>query len=134
MDDVVGYEDGVRSLWKSASSVDRSLLTFDYANHNAGAPMAPTPEEANKVDADLGFNLTMHYLDSVWDNVRMNNISTHFITAWLGKYLKHDSAMSSYFDLAYLFLMMASISRKKTGRIIQTILTGKVSLIEAQVD
>ncbi len=98
VDDVVGYEDGARSLWKSASSVDRSLLTFDYANHNAGAPMAP-PEEASKVDADLGFNLTMHYLDSVWDNVRMNNISTHFITAWLGKYLKHDSAMSSYFDL-----------------------------------
>ena len=101
VDDVVGYEDGVRALWKSATSVDRSLLTFDYANHNAGAPMAP-PEEANKVDADLGFNLTMHYLDPVWDNVRMNNISTHFITAWLGQYLKQDSAMSSYFDLVPL--------------------------------
>jgi len=97
-DDVVGYEDGVRALWKSASGVDRSLLTFEYANHNAGAPMAP-PKEANVLSPDLGFNLSMHYLDPVWDNVRMNNISTHFITAWLGKYLKQDVAMSSYFDL-----------------------------------
>ncbi|WP_255828236.1 alpha/beta hydrolase family protein [Marinomonas rhizomae] len=98
VDDTVGYEDGVRALWKASTSVDRALLTFDYANHNAGAPMAP-PAEMYKVDPELGFNLSMHYLDPVWDNVRMNNVSTHFITAWLGQYLKHDDAMSGYLDL-----------------------------------
>lgn len=97
-DDIVGYDDGVRALWKAATSVDRSLLTFEYANHNAGAPMAP-PEEMYQFDPDLGFNFSMHYLDPVWDNVRMNNISTHFITAWLGKYLKHDDSMAAYLDV-----------------------------------
>lgn len=97
-DDIVDYEKGTRALWEAATGVDRALLTFEYANHNAGAPMPP-PKEMYKVDPDLGFNLSMHYLDSVWDNTRMNNISTHFITAWLGKYLKHDDSMSDYLDL-----------------------------------
>ncbi|MEF2074004.1 alpha/beta hydrolase family protein [Consotaella aegiceratis] len=98
VDDVVGYEGGVRDTWKDAKAVDRSLLTFIDANHNAGAPMAP-PEEAFATDPDTGFNYSMHYLDPVWDNVRMNNVSAHFITAWLGKYLKHDTEMDAYLDL-----------------------------------
>jgi predicted dienelactone hydrolase len=97
-DDVSGYENGVRATWRAASSVDRALLTFENANHNAGAVMPP-PKEADKVDKDLGFNLTNHYIDAVWDNVRMNNISQHFVTAWLGKYLKSDPAMDAYLDL-----------------------------------
>jgi predicted dienelactone hydrolase len=97
-DDVSGYEKGVRATWQAATGVDRALLTFENANHNAGAPMPP-PKEADKVDKDLGFNLTNHYIDAVWDNVRMNNISQHFVTAWLGKYLKSDSAMDAYLNL-----------------------------------
>ena len=46
IDDVSGYEKGVRAIWQDAASVDRSLLTFDNANHNAGAPM-PAPLEAD---------------------------------------------------------------------------------------
>lgn len=98
VDDVAGYDKGVRAIWKGTTSVDRSLLTFDNANHNAGAPM-PAPEEANKVDADLGFNLSEHYADAVWDSVRMNNISQHFVTAWLGKYLHDDAEKASYLEL-----------------------------------
>ena len=99
IDDVSGYEKGVRAIWQGAVSVDRSLLTFDNANHNAGAPM-PAPREADKVDEELGFNLAEHYNDAVWDSVRMNNISQHFVTAWLGYHLKGDKAMSAYLDLA----------------------------------
>ena len=99
IDDVSGYEKGVRAIWQDAASVDRSLLTFDNANHNAGAPM-PAPLEADKFDEVLGFNLAEHYNDAVWDSVRMNNISQHFVTAWLGYYLKGDNAMSPYLDLA----------------------------------
>jgi predicted dienelactone hydrolase len=97
-DDVSGYENGVRATWQAATGVDRALLTFENANHNAGAVMPP-PQEADKVDKDLGFNLANHYIDAVWDNVRMNNISQHFVTAWLGKYLKSDAGMDAYLDL-----------------------------------
>jgi predicted dienelactone hydrolase len=97
-DDVSGYENGVRATWQAATGVDRALLTFENANHNAGAVMPP-PQEADKVDKDLGFNLTNHYIDAVWDNVRMNNVSQHFVTAWLGKYLKSDAKMDAYLDL-----------------------------------
>jgi hypothetical protein len=45
-------------------------------------------------------NYATHYIDPVWDNVRMNNIAEHFVTAWLGKYLKADPTMDAYLDLA----------------------------------
>jgi predicted dienelactone hydrolase len=97
-DDIAGYENGVRATWRAATGVDRALLTFENANHNAGAVMPP-PKEADMVDKDLGFNLTNHYIDAVWDNVRMNNVSQHFVTAWLGKYLKSDPKMDAYLNL-----------------------------------
>jgi predicted dienelactone hydrolase len=98
VDDVSGYEKGVRAIWQGATSVDRALLTFDNANHNAGAPM-PAPAEADKVDEDLGFNIAEHYNDAVWDTVRMNNISQHFVTAWLDLHLKGDEEKAAYLDL-----------------------------------
>ncbi|WP_456268492.1 dienelactone hydrolase [Kushneria sp. AK178] len=97
-DDVVGYDDGVRATWQASTSVDRALLTFINANHNVGVVMPP-PEEAYRDDPDAGFNLAMHYLDFVWDNVRMNNVSSHFITAWLDRYLKDDERAMPYLDL-----------------------------------
>lgn len=98
VDDVSGYETGVRAIWQGASNVERALLTYDNANHNAGAPM-PAPAEADKMDDDLGFNLAEHYNDAVWDSVRMNNIAQHFVTAWLGLHLKGDETMSAFLDL-----------------------------------
>jgi len=98
VDDVAGYEQSIRPLWKAATSVDRALLTFENANHNAGAPMPP-PQEDNRFDEKLNMNLANHYIDAVWDNVRMNNVSEHFVTAWLNKYLKSDPAMDAYLDL-----------------------------------
>jgi len=97
-DDTVGYQNGVLPTFQGVKGVDRGFLVFEGANHNVGAPM-PAPEEAWVYDPDLKFNLAMHYTDFVWDNVRMNNIATHFTTAWLGKYLKGDTAMQTYLDL-----------------------------------
>jgi predicted dienelactone hydrolase len=97
-DDVSGYENGVRAIWQGLTKVDRSLLTYENANHSAGAPM-PAPAEAYVFDPDLGFNISEHYIDAVWDNVRMNNIAQHFVTAWLDKYLKHKAAMDAYLNL-----------------------------------
>lgn len=97
VDDVSGYNPGIRTLWEGAVNVERSLLTFENANHNAGAPMPP-PGEGREIDPDLGFAPYDHYADAVWDSVRMNNISQHFVTAWLDRFLK-DMDMSEYLDL-----------------------------------
>lgn len=97
-DDVSGYEQGIRAIWQGANSVDRGLLTFDNANHNAGAPY-PAPAESVEFNSTLGFYPYEHYADAVWDTARMNNISQHFVTAWLGKYLLSDSESSTYLDL-----------------------------------
>lgn len=97
-DDVSGYENGTRAIWQDITSVERSLLTYDNANHNAGAVM-PAPEESYVFDNELGINISEHYIDAVWDNTRMNNIAQHFVTAWLDKYLLNNSAMDGYLDL-----------------------------------
>ncbi len=99
LDDIVQYDTGIRPTWAAASGIDRALLTFDNAGHNAGAPM-PAPSEADKFNPDHSMNYATHYIDPVWDNVRMNNIAEHFVTAWLGKYLKADPTMDAYLDLA----------------------------------
>lgn len=97
-DDVSGYENGVRAIWQGATSVDRALLTFDNANHNAGAPIPP-PAESFMFSESLGFNLVEHYADAVWQTERMNNVSQHFVSAWLARYLKGDSTAGDYLDL-----------------------------------
>mgnify|MGYP000565690218 CR=1 FL=1 len=97
-DDVSGYENGIRAIWSGSKNVDRSLLTFDNANHNAAAPI-PAPVEANHVDEELGFNLREHYIDAVWDSTRMNNILQHFSTAWLDKHLRGNNDMDAYLAL-----------------------------------
>ena len=98
VDDVSGYDKGIRAIWKSITNVDRALLTFDNANHSAGAPI-PAPEESYVFDETLGINISEHYTDAVWDSVRMNNVSQHFVTAWLEKYLKDNTDMNDYLDL-----------------------------------
>jgi predicted dienelactone hydrolase len=97
-DDVSGYEKGVRAIWEGATNIDRSLLTFENANHNAGATM-PAPEESFRFDPKLGFNISEHYTDVVWSNTRMNNVAQHFVTAWMAKYLKFDNSMDRYTNL-----------------------------------
>ncbi len=97
-DDVSGYDDGIRAIWEGTTGVDRALLTFEGANHNAGAPM-PAPAEAFRYDEALGFNVAEHYIDAVWDNVRMNNVAQHFVTAWLDLHIKGDDGMAPYLDL-----------------------------------
>lgn len=98
VDDVSGYEKGTRAIWQGAKNIDRSLLTFENANHNAGATM-PAPEESFRFDEKLGFNISEHYTDSVWSNTRMNNVAQHFVTAWMAKHLKSDDSMDAYTQL-----------------------------------
>jgi len=97
-DDISLYEGGIRSIYEESVNVDRALLTFDNANHNAAAPM-PAPLESYQVSASLGYAPFDHYADAVWDTVRMNNINQHFSTAWLNKYLKGDEESGDFLEL-----------------------------------
>ncbi|MGO1075369.1 alpha/beta hydrolase family protein [Inquilinus sp. CA228] len=98
VDDVSGYETGVKKIFEQSVHADRYLLTFANANHNAAAPM-PAPAESWAMSAKLGFAPFDHYADPVWDTVRMNNILQHFVTAFLGKELKGDTSMDAYLSL-----------------------------------
>ncbi|WP_372574971.1 alpha/beta hydrolase family protein [Ruegeria jejuensis] len=97
VDDVSIY-DSIRGIFEGTVNTTRHLLTFENANHNAGAPM-PAPLESYATSEKLGWAPFEHYADAVWDNVRMNNISQHFVTAFLDQYLKGQDR-SAYFDLA----------------------------------
>ena len=97
-DDVSLYENGIRAIWQNASELPHALLTYENAGHNAGAPM-PAPAESYYFSEDKGFNISEHYTDAVWDTVRMNNISQHFVTAWLDLYLKSEESKAVYLDL-----------------------------------
>ena len=98
VDDVSGYAPGVRNIYEGSIHSDRYLLTFENANHNAGAPM-PAPQEAWKAVPWLPSIPAGHYIDPVWDNMRMNNISQHFIAAFLGKHLENDAAKAAHLDV-----------------------------------
>jgi predicted dienelactone hydrolase len=98
VDDVSGYEKGVRAIWEQAVNIDRHLLTFEHANHNAAAPM-PAPDETYDWGDGNGPTPFGHYADPVWDTTRMNNIAQHFVTAYFGAHLKADDEMHAYLDL-----------------------------------
>ena len=93
-DEIVGYETGVRVIYESAINSERYLLTFKNAGHNAGAPM-PVPWEILESASGEGAD---HYMDPVWDNVRMNNVMAHFATAYFSLKLKADASMRRFLD------------------------------------
>lgn len=97
-DDVSDYSVGIRRIFEGKMPVDRYLLTFADANHNAAAPM-PAPVESWKMNETLGFAPFEHYADPVWDTVRMNNIAQHFATAWFDLKLKNDGSKAPYLEL-----------------------------------
>jgi len=97
IDDVSQYA-AIRGIFEDTINTTRHLLTFENANHNAGAPM-PAPAESYAVSDTLGYAPFDHYADAVWDNVRMNNISQHFVSGYLDLHLKGDGEKAAFFDL-----------------------------------
>jgi predicted dienelactone hydrolase len=94
VDDVSQYS-AIRQIFAETTSTERLLLTFENANHNAGAPI-PSPVEGYAFNDALGWAPFEHYADPVWDNVRMNNVLQHFATAFLDLHLKDDAAMGAF--------------------------------------
>jgi predicted dienelactone hydrolase len=96
-DIMVGYSPGVRDIFENCVNVDRYLLTFENAGHNAIAPI-PAPKEVRLAPGPAA-RYWKHYADPVWDSVRTNNIAQHFTTAFLAKYLKDDNSADPYLNL-----------------------------------
>ncbi|SIO14228.1 alpha/beta hydrolase family protein [Algoriphagus halophilus] len=94
-DDISGYEDGTKAIYEGAVNAERFLLTFKEARHNT----APNPAPIESLNPDLNIDEYLRYADSVWDSRRMNNINQHFVSAFLGYYLKNKEEYKAYFHL-----------------------------------
>ena len=85
-DDVSGYEKGTKAIYQAAVNADRYLLTYENARHNT-APNPPPPES---MQPGMKMDNYYHYAEPAWNERRINNINQHFVTAFLGVYLKHE--------------------------------------------
>lgn len=85
LDDISGYEKGTRAIFNGAVNADRYLLTYMNARHN----VAPNPPPPESLQPGLPFDFYYHYAEPAWDQRRINNINQHFVTAFLGIYLKN---------------------------------------------
>lgn len=99
-DEVSGYENGTRAVFRGAVNADRYLLTFLNAGHNAAAPIPAPVESFAYSDSLKSFPFT-HYADPVWDTRRMNNILAHFVTAHFDARLKGDATRLEYFNASW---------------------------------
>ena len=97
-DDVSGYENGTRAIFRGVVNADRYLLTFVGAGHNAAAPM-PAPAESYAFSETLKSFPFTHYADPIWDTRRMNNILAHFVTVHFDARLKGDTARLAYLQV-----------------------------------
>jgi len=86
LDDVSGYEKGTRAIFDMAVNANRYLLTYINARHN----VAPNPPPQKSLQPGLPFDFYYHYAEPSWDQRRINNINQHFVTAFLGIYLKNE--------------------------------------------
>lgn len=94
-DDISGYEDGTKAIYEGAVNSERYLLTYIDARHNT----APNPAPIEAYAPELSIDEYLRYNDSVWDMRRINNINQHFVTAFLGFYLKDKEDYKAYLDV-----------------------------------
>lgn len=95
--DEVSHYEAMQRIFGEARGVERYMLSFAHAGHNAAAPV-PAPSESWAHSDRLGWAPFAHYADPVWDTCRMNNISQHFVAAFMGLHLQRDKDMAAFLD------------------------------------
>jgi predicted dienelactone hydrolase len=90
-DHLVGYDPGVRTLFEGETSAPRYLLVFREAGHDIAMSPPPPAMQDRLWDQDW-------FQDPVWRQARLNGIEAHFITGFLDRYVKGDSAKAAYTD------------------------------------
>jgi hypothetical protein len=68
-------------------------VTYENVRHN----VAPNPPPPESLAPALYIDEYYRYADSTWGQRKINNINQHFVTAFLGTYLKGKD-MSNYLD------------------------------------
>ncbi len=91
-DDVSIYADGIHWLYDHAVASNRWLLTYAHARHNVGGN-PPPPETLARPD------LAENFAEPVWRSDRINAINQHFVTAFLDRFLKRDTAHGAFLDV-----------------------------------
>lgn len=91
-DRTVDYTSGARAFFDSAVHAQRYLLTFKGAGHSIGLSPAPDAMRTRLWDQDW-------FEDPVWRKERVNAIEAHFITAFLGVYVKGEATSASYLSV-----------------------------------
>jgi hypothetical protein len=91
-DRTVGYDPGVRTLYAQEIHAPRYLLTFENAGHSIGMDAAPAAMRRRLWDLDW-------FEDPVWRKSRVTAIQTHFISAFLDRYVKDDTSKAPYLDV-----------------------------------
>lgn len=91
-DRTVGYRRAGLRVFRKAIHAPRYLLTFEEAGHDIG--LDPVPRQMHSSLWNLAW-----FQDPVWDTRRVNAINTHFITAFLDVYLKHETTREAYLDV-----------------------------------
>jgi len=94
LDDVSGYEDGIKAIYDGAIYAHRYLLTYQNARHN----VAPNPPPVETLAEGVNPNEYNHYSEPSWNEYRLNNNNQHFVTAFLGIHLKKLDYMK-YLDV-----------------------------------
>ncbi|WP_242137105.1 dienelactone hydrolase [Sphingomonas sp. TREG-RG-20F-R18-01] len=90
-DRTVGYDPGVRTLFHQETHAPRYLLTFREAGHSIALTGAPPEMRKSYWDQDW-------FEDAVWRKDRLIAIQTHFITAFLDRYVKNDQSKAAYIE------------------------------------
>jgi len=94
LDDISGYEDGTKAMYKGIVNAERFLLTYENARHNT----APNPPPAATLKPGPALKDYEHYSEPTWNERRINNINQHFVTAFLGIHLQRKD-FGKYLDL-----------------------------------
>ena len=94
LDDISGYEKGIKAIFNGAVNAERYLLTYINARHN----VAPNPPPADALAPGLHIDEYYRYAEPSWDQRKINNINQHFVTAFLGIHLK-DKDYSKFLDI-----------------------------------
>lgn len=94
-DHVVGYDPGVRTLWRDETRAPRWLLTFKEGGHSIGMNPAPETMRHRLWDQDW-------FEDPVWRKDRVIGVELHVITAFLARIAKSDAVSGAYLDGAQI--------------------------------
>jgi predicted dienelactone hydrolase len=89
LDDVSGYEQGVKRLFEQSAAKDSFMLVYENARHNI-APH-PAPAIAYAADEDLG-----HYYEPTWSSETLNRINQHMTLVFLDCYVKKQVSSCEY--------------------------------------